>query len=193
MVREGRWRPIPGGKKRIFGRNVSIIHRDSIAITTHKTTPLNKKYATLAAIHDASGHCDYPLSPWKGKPFKNPFSAGASEEDADECSACFHFLALQNDVVNLTDDDRVPIQRMLSVVAADAESNAKSKKGQGKGPGRPPGGTTKGDREIAMSWKALRENDPIATYEEHDKKHGHPKGTTGKVVDRHRHREKRCL
>ena len=56
----------PGGVER-RGEESEIILSDPIGVTTHAGTPLNKKYATLAAIHDAAQHCHFPLDPWAKK------------------------------------------------------------------------------------------------------------------------------
>lgn len=95
----------PGGVER-RGAEGNVILYDPIEITTRPTTPLNKKYATLAAIHDASEHCDFPLNPW-------------AEEQSPQFELELKYGALQARVGDLTDTDRSGVEHFVVDVSAD--------------------------------------------------------------------------
>lgn len=89
--------------------------RDHVSITTDTATPLHKKYATLAALHDEFDICDFKFDPWKPQPESNPFRGGDRREFL--MFAQYHKLKLY--VHKLTDDEGDDLRALLSDVAAD--------------------------------------------------------------------------
>jgi len=87
---------------------------DPIAITTHAGTPMNKQYATLAAIHDASRHCHFLIDPWA-------LPDDASKTDTRELYLGLKYEMLKRCVPELTAGDEPGLRRMLDEVAADLE------------------------------------------------------------------------
>ncbi len=115
IVRKGRGGLIPAQ----WPPDALDIQYDPIAITTHAGTPLNKKYATLAAIHDDSQHCDFPLDPWAGR--QEPIGDQCSEKEQHELNVSLKYELLKRLVLDLTDDDQPGITQMLDDVAEDFE------------------------------------------------------------------------
>ena len=106
-----------GAKRR--GEESEVILHDPISITTHAGTPISKMYATLAAIHDASDHCAFPLDPWASKNW--PRIDECSPEDFHELNLGVKYEILKGCVADLTEADEPGLRRMLDEVAADLE------------------------------------------------------------------------
>ena len=90
-------------------------NRDHVSITTDTATPLHKKYAILAAVHDEFDICDYKFDPWKPQTESNPFKGG----DTHEFLMFAQYSKLRIYVHQLTDDESREVKAFLSDVAAD--------------------------------------------------------------------------
>lgn len=117
--------------RRLFGGTPMKFREDSIAITTHPATPIDKQYATLAVIHDALHACDYPLSPWKANPPANPFRYEATEDEISYFVAEWVCCQLQDHVAKLDDEDRLGIETMLTAVSKDLLGVPRGSEAQG--------------------------------------------------------------
>lgn len=101
-------------ESQLIGKDVSTFNSvltDPLVITTHVATPLNKIYATLAAIHDESKHCGFPINPWHGQ------SRGYL--DLHQHKLLLVYLSLRSCISRITNDDKEGMNRMLHDVAVD--------------------------------------------------------------------------
>ncbi len=92
----------------------SFILHSPIAVTAHSGTPLNKKYATLAAIHDDSEHCDFPIIPEEYRPL-----GSLSPDEKHNFLVGMKFAVLKQGVRSLTVEHEQGLRQFLDVVAAD--------------------------------------------------------------------------
>ena len=126
---------VPEDGTKFRGEDALDVLPDPLTITTHAGTPPNKKYATLAAIHDASKHCAFPIDPWDGTSFNwvawcGPWADGSpgpesvSKEEYREARMALIYSHLRGvEVPRLTDDDRAGIEQLLADVAVDLKQN----------------------------------------------------------------------
>lgn len=105
---------------------------DPIAISTNSDTPLNKKYATLAAIHDYSKHCSCLIDPWLGRHWRrelyvpndgSPPRETISAEEEPEYATAMKYYNLKLVVAEITDDDQSELKKFLDNVSNDLKQH----------------------------------------------------------------------
>ncbi len=140
--------------------NPEVIQYDPISFTMHSATPLNKKYAQLAAIHDASEHCDFPIDPWAGR---SPAREPLSDEERHEAYSAMKYARLKQCAAELTDDDQVNVERMLADVAAELDEVPA---GESKAPKKPRGRRALADPAVDAKLYDAWKNRGVRTYAE---------------------------
>jgi len=120
----------PSDKTQRSVADAEYVLHDPYAITTHVGTPLNKKYATLALIHDDSQHCDFPIDPWAnrywGRPHDDPPCDTTSMEKKssdEEWGIALKYCFLKKHVSNITDTDQTGLEKFLDDVSKDLEKH----------------------------------------------------------------------